>query len=225
MFIGYLKNVGESCFLDNYELFEEFSKATTREKKERIKERIKERRKTEASISTTLSGGKSIFKNNLQKKTLEYILEKTSSVKNQKKAEKLLKNLHDNELIKEINYPDEVDDKFEGEKKQITVNGYERDPSARQDCVDKYGYNCSICNFNFESFYGNIGKQFIHVHHKKPLAEINQEHSIDPIEDLIPVCPNCHAMLHKRKPVYTTVEIKERIKKNKNINHPNKLFS
>ena len=91
MFIGYLKNVGESCFLDNYELFEEFSKATTREKKERIKERIKERRKTEASISTTLSGGKSIFKNNLQKKTLEYILEKTSSVKIRKKQKNYLK--------------------------------------------------------------------------------------------------------------------------------------
>lgn len=45
--------------------------------------------------------------------------------------------------------------------------------------------------------YGEIGAGYIHVHHLKPLAEVTGEREIDPIADLIPVCPNCHAMLHR----------------------------
>ena len=51
---------------------------------------------------------------------------------------------------------------------------------------------------NFEEKYGAIGKDFIHVHHKIPLSEINEEYIVDPVNDLIPVCPNCHAMLHRK---------------------------
>jgi predicted restriction endonuclease len=117
------------------------------------------------------------------------------------------------ELIKI--YPDEIDDKnlFEGAKKQITVNAYERSSQARQECINEYGYKCVICNFDFEKTYGEIGHNFIHVHHLKPLSEIDEKYKIDPIEDLRPVCPNCHAMLHKRKPAYSIEEIKDKINK------------
>ncbi len=47
------------------------------------------------------------------------------------------------------------------------------------------------------------GVGFIHVHHKVELSSIGREYVVDPIEDLVPVCPNCHAMLHTRKPALT----------------------
>ncbi len=119
--------------------------------------------------------------------------------------------------IKKIDFshPDDIEDKdlFEGTKKQITVNAYERSPQARQECINKYGYKCVICDFDFEKIYVDIGQNFIHVHHIKPLSEIDEKYKINPIEDLRPVCPNCHAMLHKRKPAYSIEEIKNKIYK------------
>ena len=118
-------------------------------------------------------------------------------------------------LVKEnIIYPDDIDDNnlFEGSKKQITVNSYERSLQARQKCIEHYGPKCNICSLDFEQIYGNIGKGFIHVHHVKPLSEINEQYKINPVKDLRPVCPNCHAMLHKRKPAYSIEEIQDKIK-------------
>ncbi len=85
----------------------------------------------------------------------------------------------------------------EGAKKQITVNAYERNPIARRQCLQEYGYKCCVCGFSFEEVYGEIGTGYIEVHHLKPLNEINKEYRVDPIKDLRPVCPNCHSMLHK----------------------------
>jgi 5-methylcytosine-specific restriction protein A len=116
----------------------------------------------------------------------------------------------------EIIYPDDIEDNnnlFEGSKKQITVNAYERSSKARKECIEKYGYICTICKFDFEKIYGKIGKDFIHVHHLKPLSEIDTEYKINPIQDLRPVCPNCHAMLHKKRPAYSIEEIKSFIDK------------
>jgi len=119
------------------------------------------------------------------------------------------------EIENKVVYPDDLEDKdlYEGAKKQITVNAYERNSEARQQCIEYYGTKCSICNFDFEKIYGDIGKGFIHVHHIKPLSEIDEQYKINPSEDLRPVCPNCHAMLHKRKPAYSIQEIKNLIDK------------
>lgn len=85
----------------------------------------------------------------------------------------------------------------EGAKKQIVVNAYERNRKARHLCIQKYGYRCYACGFDFKDFYGDIGSGYIEVHHIKPLSEINEEYIVDPINDLIPLCPNCHSMVHK----------------------------
>tara|TARA_R110002050_G_scaffold54303_4_gene122942 strand:- start:29513 stop:29710 length:198 start_codon:yes stop_codon:yes gene_type:complete len=61
--------------------------------------------------------------------------------------------------------------------------------------------------------YGEIGKGFIHVHHLTPISEIGKKYQIDPINDLRPVCPNCHSMLHRRNPPISVNELKEIIKK------------
>lgn len=100
-------------------------------------------------------------------------------------------------------YPDEVPPQLtgfiEGGVKQVTINAYERDPEARKACIVKFGAICQVCDFDFEKTYGEIGKGFIHVHHKVDLATIGESYQVDPINDLIPVCPNCHAMLHTEK--------------------------
>lgn len=121
----------------------------------------------------------------------------------------------ENILKENIIYPDDIEDNnlFEGTKKQIIVNAYERSSQAREECINKYGYKCTICFFDFKEIYGEIGKDFIHVHHLKPLSEIDEKYQINPIQDLRPVCPNCHAMLHKRKPAYSIEEIKNFIEK------------
>ena len=109
--------------------------------------------------------------------------------------------------------PEEVDDEtkyVEGAVETISVNVYERDAPAREDCIAHYGLICAVCGFDFEKIYGRIGKGFIHVHHLKPLSEIGQAYEVEPIADLRPVCPNCHAMLHRRKPdPYSIEELRE----------------
>lgn len=96
---------------------------------------------------------------------------------------------------------------IEGAKKQITVNIYERDPNARRKCIAHWKAKCVVCEFNFKSVYGELGEGYIHVHHLKPLAEVGEEYVLDPINDLRPVCPNCHAMLHRRKPALSIDEL------------------
>ncbi|MBU1691784.1 MAG: HNH endonuclease [Gammaproteobacteria bacterium] len=96
----------------------------------------------------------------------------------------------------------------EGAAKTIAVNAYERNSKARSVCIKHYGAVCAICNFNFETAYGAIGKGFIHVHHIVPLAEIRREYELDPIRDLIPVCPNCHAIIHLTQPTMSVEELR-----------------
>lgn len=100
---------------------------------------------------------------------------------------------------------------IEGASKIITVNAYERNGKARTECLDYFGYKCYVCGFDFEKVYGEIGKSFIHVHHKIPLGEIKSEYVLNPITDLIPVCPNCHAMIHRTEPALSVKALKQHI--------------
>lgn len=99
----------------------------------------------------------------------------------------------------------------EGAMKQVLVNAYERDAKARAACIAKYGYRCAVCSMSFAERYGDIGKEFIHVHHKKPLAARRQEYEVNPVRDLVPVCPNCHAMLHTQDPPRSIEELQNRL--------------
>ena len=99
----------------------------------------------------------------------------------------------------------------EGAKKRITVNAYERDPNARGACLKRHGYTCKVCGMNFLDVYGDIGKHFIHVHHKKQLAGRRADYMVKPTIDLVPVCPNCHAMLHTSSPPLGIEELKKKM--------------
>lgn len=90
----------------------------------------------------------------------------------------------------------------EGATRTISVDTYERNPKARQCCIDHYGPNCYICGLNFGARYGEVAEGFIHVHHLRALADSKAEYNVDPVKDLRPVCPNCHAVLHRQNPPY-----------------------
>lgn len=116
-------------------------------------------------------------------------------------------------------YPDEIQNHekyYEGVAVKVYINRFERNKSARKDCLKHYGYKCRVCEFDFNEKYGEIGHNFIHVHHTVPLSEINESYEVDPIKDLIPVCPNCHSMLHRNKEVLTITELKHIIAQQKN---------
>lgn len=107
---------------------------------------------------------------------------------------------------------DEIHESYpEGAKKTIIVNAYERNIKAREKCIKHHGYKCYICGFEFKDKYGETGEKFIIVHHIKPLNEIDKKYEVDPINDLIPVCANCHAMIHRKNPAFTIEEVKEMI--------------
>jgi 5-methylcytosine-specific restriction enzyme A len=112
---------------------------------------------------------------------------------------------------------EEEDDRapiVEGARRSVVVNVYERDPNARRRCIARWGLQCQVCEFDFAATYGQLGAGFIHVHHLKPLGELRREYELDPEEELRPVCPNCHAMLHREQPAMKIGRLKEIMKKN-----------
>jgi 5-methylcytosine-specific restriction protein A len=97
----------------------------------------------------------------------------------------------------------------EGALTSISANRYERSRYNRTLCINFHGTKCKVCGMNFEDVFGQLGKGFIHVHHVTPVSMMGDNYIINPIKDLVPVCPNCHAMLHKRNPPYTVQELRE----------------
>jgi predicted HNH restriction endonuclease len=98
---------------------------------------------------------------------------------------------------------------IEGQLVHVTLTVQERNPIARRRCIEHYGTSCIVCGFSFGRVYGEPFAGYIHVHHLTPLSTRATEHEIDPIEDLRPVCPNCHTVIHTRQPPLTISEIKD----------------
>lgn len=100
-----------------------------------------------------------------------------------------------------------------GAVRRVTINAYERNPKARSACIKHHGVTCSVCGADFAEIYGSIGAGFIHVHHLIPISQLKPDYLLDPIKDLRPVCPNCHAMLHQQTPPYSIAEMKAMIER------------
>jgi len=86
--------------------------------------------------------------------------------------------------------------------------GYERSLEARLECIRHHGYICKACGISLEAKYGSIAKGFIHVHHLNQIADAKGGREVDPISDLVPLCPNCHAIVHRRSPPFTVEELR-----------------
>ncbi len=113
--------------------------------------------------------------------------------------------------------PEEIpaDEEFEeGSVTQVLVNRYERDPAARAKCMEHYGTSCFICDLTLADQYGAEIQGLIHVHHLTPLSSVGERTRIDPVRDLRPVCPNCHAVIHSIRPPRTIEQVRKMLRKN-----------
>jgi hypothetical protein len=100
---------------------------------------------------------------------------------------------------------------IEGGVVSTDLTRYERDRHLRQEAIRIHGTKCVICGFDFRNTYGNVANGFIHIHHLEALADVGERHKVNPKTDMLPVCPNCHAVIHMKKPPYTIEEVREMI--------------
>ena len=105
--------------------------------------------------------------------------------------------------------------KEEGKPYETITKKYERSQINRAACIEIHGLCCKVCGILFKEKYGEIGSDFIHVHHLEPLSTMEESYCVDPANDIIPVCPNCHAMMHRKNPPYTPEELNSLIENNK----------
>lgn len=105
---------------------------------------------------------------------------------------------------------------FEGAVRRIAVNAYERSSAAREKCILHYGCRCAACGLTLAEKYGEAAQGLIHVHHVRQLSDVNAEYQVDPVQDLRPVCPTCHAIIHTRTPPFTVEEVTAMIEETKN---------
>lgn len=117
-----------------------------------------------------------------------------------------------NDDVFDVDYPEDDEKLYEGALVTVKANKYERNQKARRECVEKKGYQCLVCGRDFVATYGEIGRNFIHVHHLTPISTIGKEYRLNVDTDLAPVCPNCHYMLHRKDPPYTIEELKDIIR-------------
>ncbi len=108
--------------------------------------------------------------------------------------------------------PEEVIGFPEGATSQVLVNKYERDPRNRAAAISMHGYSCLACGFDFEEHYGDLGRDFIIVHHVVPVSQLGADYVINIAEDLITLCANCHAMIHREDPPLTLEQLRAKLK-------------
>jgi len=109
----------------------------------------------------------------------------------------------------------------DGEKKKRYITTYERDPKLRRHAIEIHGTSCAACTFNFGETYGEYAEGFIHVHHTTPVSELDGPQTIDPQTDLVPLCANCHAVVHRRKDNTLTIgELRRLLDANKRAVQP-----
>ena len=94
---------------------------------------------------------------------------------------------------------------------RVIINAYERNAKARAACIAHHGLTCAACGFNFDEVYGSLGAGFIHVHHIVPIGSIGDEYEVNPVDDLIPVCPNCHAVIHRTEPPLSVEQLRSHL--------------
>lgn len=112
----------------------------------------------------------------------------------------------------------------EGRKTEEKRTIYKRSQELRKIAFEHHQKNgtikCNLCNFDFFEHYGEVGKDYIEIHHVKPLYTYKQDDETkyisEAIKNTVPLCSNCHSVIHRRKPCcYTLEEMKEFIDKAK----------
>jgi 5-methylcytosine-specific restriction protein A len=101
----------------------------------------------------------------------------------------------------------------EGALTRIAVNRFERNPSNRAAAIAAHGARCHACGFDFAKFYGDLGEGFIEVHHRIPVSAMPPNYVVSPDKDLVPLCSNCHQMVHRENPPIPVEILRERLER------------
>lgn len=96
----------------------------------------------------------------------------------------------------------------EGATTSVTLDRFERSRVNRMACIAIQGVRCKVCGFDFAAVYGSLGEGYVEVHHLVQLADVAAPHVVDPAIDLIPVCSNCHSMLHRKREVMAPEQLR-----------------
>jgi 5-methylcytosine-specific restriction protein A len=99
----------------------------------------------------------------------------------------------------------------EGAKASLVVNAYERDRRNRAAALAVHGFSCKACGLALHQRYGSLASGIIEVHHVVPVSQLGSDYVLDPRVDLVPLCPNCHAVAHRRNPPFTVDELRNMI--------------
>ncbi|WP_165506570.1 HNH endonuclease [Rhizobium leguminosarum] len=97
---------------------------------------------------------------------------------------------------------------LEGASKKVYSTRFERSPALRKRAIRIHGSRCAACEISMAAKYGPLAGNYIQVHHKRPLSLNGGPTLVDPRADLIPLCPNCHAMVHNGR-LLTVNELRE----------------
>jgi hypothetical protein len=113
-------------------------------------------------------------------------------------------------------FESEVELGREGQVKEVLSSKYERNLKLRTKAIDIHGLICKACSFDFHQTYGNLGKDFIEVHHLIPISNFKVEHDVNPFTDMTVLCANCHRMIHRSRNAILSIEdLQKIIKKTK----------
>lgn len=104
----------------------------------------------------------------------------------------------------------------EGKKMRVAINRYERSRKNRAACINIYGAKCQVCKLDFSEMYGTLGQGYIEVHHRTPVSLMGREYALNPKRDLIPVCSNCHRMMHRKWPPISPEGLAEIVEEERN---------
>jgi hypothetical protein len=118
--------------------------------------------------------------------------------------------------LKSLDGDSDIQVRYEGNEVLRLITAYERDPKLREECLRIRGFNCLACEINMGDIYGHLGEGFIHVHHVVPLHH-SKKRETNPSTDLIPLCPNCHCIIHRGGRTLSVEALKDALKANKTV--------
>lgn len=104
---------------------------------------------------------------------------------------------------------DRVDESVIEENKEPINDEIEK---LKKECLEYYGAICEICGFDYGYTYGEQFESKIDIHHIQATCEEEILPDTDPIKDLIPICHNCHCIVHSKTPPYSVDEMRVMLK-------------
>lgn len=100
----------------------------------------------------------------------------------------------------------------EGERARRETHLFKRNPALRAAAIAKHGLRCFGCKHALSELYGPLGEGYIEIHHLDPLGEgidsMTPEAKMTTVDDVAPLCPSCHRMIHRRRPALTLDQLR-----------------